>query len=136
MSIDGRWNVVQPFAPHTVAADSSCNPARVLFQSARVLFVDKSAVPQPGEVTSSGTTANPSGTSQSASNAGLITLEVPAKAAQLIASVDPSKIYLTLLPAQYTPEALPKVDSFPAVLPGEDPNQLTPYGPAGFQSQK
>lgn len=117
--------------------DTACVPSRVLYQSARVLFVDKSAVPQPGEVTSAGTTtANPSGTSQSAANTGLITLEVPAKAAQLITSVDPSSIYLTLLPAQYTPEALPKVDAFPSVLPGEDPNQLTPYGPAGFQSQK
>jgi len=121
----------------SAAADNACVPARVLYQSARVLFVDKNAIPQPGEITGNGTsTANPSGTSQAVGNTGLITLEVPPKAAQLIASVDPASIYLALLPAQYTPEALPKVDAFPPVLPGEDPNQLTPYGPAGFQSQK
>jgi Flp pilus assembly protein CpaB len=130
-------NIMMAPDPLCNGSDPACAPARVLYQSARVLFVDKSAVPQPGEVGANGTnTANPSGTSQTAANTGLITLEVPAKAAQLIASVDPTGIYLTLLPAQYTPEALPKVDAFPSVLPGEDPNQLTPYGPAGFQSQK
>jgi hypothetical protein len=130
-------NIMMAPDPLCGGSAPSCVPARVLYQSARVLFVDKSAVPQPGEVSANGTTtANPSGTSQTAANTGLITLEVPAKASQLIASVDPASIYLTLLPAQYTPEALPKVDAFPTVFPGEDPNQLTPYGPAGFQSQK
>jgi pilus assembly protein CpaB len=130
-------NIMMAPDPLCGGSDPTCVPARVLYQSARVLFVDKSAVPQPGEVGANGTnTANPSGTSQAAANTGLITLEVPAKASQLIASVDPASIYLTLLPAQYAPEALPKVDAFPTVLPGEDPNQLTPYGPAGFQSQK
>ena len=118
-------------------APADCTPARMLFQAARVLFVDKTAVPQPGEVGSNGTvTATPSGTAQGSTNAGLITLEVPVKAAQLLASVDPTSLYLSLLPASYTPEAIPRLDSFPPVLPGEDPNILTPYGPAGFQSQK
>jgi hypothetical protein len=108
-----------------------------LYQAARVLFVDKSAVPQPGEVGANGTSAaNPSGTAQATVNTGLLTLEVPAKAAQLIASISASDLYLTLLPANYTPEAMAKLDAYPTVLPGEDPNQLTPYGPAGFQSQK
>jgi len=69
-------------------------------------------------------------------NSGLITLEVPATAAQLIASVNPESIYLTLLPQDYKPEALPKLDPFPALLPGEDPTQLTPYGPQGISGQK
>jgi pilus assembly protein CpaB len=114
----------------------ACTPARVLFQQVRVLFVDKTAVPQPGEVGASGSTSTPSGTAQSSANTGLITLEVPAKSAQLLAAIAPSDIYLTLLPTNYAAEALPKMDAFPPVLPGEDPNQLTPYGPAGFQSQK
>jgi len=124
--------------PEGTSAQVVCSPLRVLYQAARVLFVDKSAVPQPGEVTGNGTgsTANPSGTTQTASNTGLITLEVPQKAAQLIGSVGSDSVYLTLLPAQYTPEAIPALTTFPDVLPGEDPNQLTPYGPAGFQSQK
>jgi Flp pilus assembly protein CpaB len=112
-----------------------CNPARVLYQAARVLFVDKTAVPQPGELTG-GAAATPTGTAATSVNTGLITLEVPPRAAQLIASLSPDRLYLTLLPQNYTPEALPKLDPFPTALPGEDANQLTPYGPAGFQSQK
>jgi pilus assembly protein CpaB len=119
------------------SANSAASPARVLYQAARVLMVDKTAVPQPGEVTQSGTnTATPSGQAQTASNSGLITLEVPAKAAQLIASISPGRLYLTLLPPNYTPESLPQQDAYPAVLPGEDASQLTPYGPNGIQNQR
>jgi hypothetical protein len=35
-----------------------CNPARYLYQAAKVLFVDKTAIPQPGEVTSTGANAD------------------------------------------------------------------------------
>ena len=126
----------QPGVPNNGGV-TICNPARVLYQAVKVLFVDKTAVPQPGEVTSTGTnTATPNGQAQTSVNTGLITLEVPAKASQLIASVSPDKIYLTLLPQNYTPEALPKLDGFPALLPGEDPTQLTPYGPSGIQNEK
>ena len=106
-----------------------CNPARLLYQAAKVLFVDKTAVPQPGEITSSGTnSATPTGAAQTTVNSGLITLEVPAAAAALIASVAPEQLYLTLLPQNYAPEVIPRLDPFPVngVLPGEDPNQLTP----------
>ena len=112
-----------------------CGPARYLYQAARVLFVDKTAVPQPGEV-NAGATVTPTGAAQATVNTGLITLEVPSQAAQLIASVDPAELYFTLLPSNYTPEALPKLNPYPSVLPGEDPTQLTPYGPQGFQSAK
>ena len=79
-----------------------CNPARYLYQAAKVLFVDKTAVPQPGEITSTGTNAaTPSGAAQTSVNTGLITLEVPATAAQLIASIAPEELYLTLLPQNY-----------------------------------
>ena len=131
--------MLKPITECTVESTkpTDCTPARVLYQSARVLFVGQTAVPQPGEVGANGaTTATPNGTSQTTTNTGLITLEVPPKAAQLIASVNGGDIYLALLPANYQPEALPKLDAFPTVLPGEDPNALTPYGPAGFQSQK
>jgi hypothetical protein len=116
---------------------SICNPARFLYQAAKVLFVDKTAVPQPGEITASGSNvATPSGAAQTSVNTGLITLEVPASASALIASVAPDQIYLTLLPQNYVPEVIPRLDPFPTVLPGEDATQLTPYGPQGFQGQK
>jgi hypothetical protein len=113
-----------------------CNPARYLYQAAKVLLVDKQAVPQPGEVgtNANGTTTGGQATSTTA-NTGLITLELPPQAAQLIASLDPTTFYLTLLPQKYTPTALPQLDPFPAVLPGEDATQLTPYGPDGFPTK-
>jgi hypothetical protein len=129
--------LLAPTCSSDTTGASGCAPARVLFQQVRVLFVDKTAVPQPGEVGANGTTtATPTGSATGTQNTGLITLEVPAKSAQLLATVAPTDLYLTLLPSTYTPEALPKIDTFPSVLPGEDPNVLTPYGPAGFQSQK
>jgi Flp pilus assembly protein CpaB len=121
------------------AGTNICNPARFLYQAARVLFVDKTAVPQPGEITSSGAnSATPTGAAQTSVNTGLITLEVPPQAALLIASIAPEELYLTLLPQNYVAEAIPKLEPFPAnsLLPGEDSGQLTPYGPQGFQGQK
>ena len=114
-----------------------CNPARFLYQAAKVLFVDKTAVPQPGEITSTGTNAaTPTGAAQTSVNTGLITIEVPPSAALLIASIAPEELYLTLLPQNYVAEKLPRLDPLPQVLPGEDETQLTPYGPQGFQGQK
>ena len=104
-----------------------CDPARYLYQSVQVLFVDKTAVPQPGE-TSASTTAPPT-------TGGLITFAVPPEAAQMLASVDPANLYLTLLPTNYQPYPLPALNAFPAVLPGEDQAQLTPYGPTGIQKK-
>lgn len=128
---------LDPGQPPGVPAEGQvalCNPARYVYQKAKVLLVDKTPVPQPGEVTSTAATGTP-GAAQTTVNTGLITLEVPATAAQLIASIAPEDIYLTLLPTDYTPEALPRLDPFPALLPGEDPNALTPYGPQGFQGR-
>jgi Flp pilus assembly protein CpaB len=114
-----------------------CNPTRVLYQAVKVLFVDKTAVPQPGEVTSTGTnTATANGEAQTSVNTGLITFEVPAPAAQLIASVSPESIYLTLVSPSYAPEPLPDLAAAMPLLPGEDPAQLTPYGPSGIQNQR
>jgi hypothetical protein len=113
-----------------------CNPARFLYQAAKVLFVDKNAIPQPGEVNANGSTATANGGTATSVNTGLITLEVPPQAAAMIASVAPEELYLTLLPQNYVPEAIPRLDPLNGVLPGEDPTRLTPYGPTGFQGQK
>jgi len=72
-----------------------CNPARYLYQKAKVLFVDKTAVPQPGAATSGG--GDTSSTTASV-NSGLITLELPPVAAQTVASVPAESIYLSLVP--------------------------------------
>jgi hypothetical protein len=114
-----------------------CNPARYLYQAVKVLFVDKSAIPRPGEVNSTGASTANGGTGTATTvNSGLITLQVPAVAAQVIASVAPDEIYLTLVAPDYKPTPMPKLDPYPAVLPGEDPTQLTPYGPQGIPAKK
>jgi hypothetical protein len=107
-----------------------CTPARYLYQSVQVLFVDKSAVPLPGEQTAATTASG-----VPVSSGGLITFAVPSTAAQLLASVDSAKLTLTLLPTNYTPVPIPPLDAFPVVLPGEDSTQLTPYGPNGIQKK-
>jgi hypothetical protein len=112
-----------------------CSPARYLYQAAKVLLVDKTAVPQPGEVSTNANGTTGGQAAGTSTNAGLITLELPPQAAQLVASLDPATFYLTLLPQKYTPTALPQLDPFPAVLPGEDATQLTPYGPTGFPTK-
>jgi Flp pilus assembly protein CpaB len=104
-----------------------CDPARYLYQAVQVLFVDKTAVPLPGEQTAAGAAATTSG--------GLITFAVPPEAAQMLASVDSSKLTLTLLPTNYKPVALGPLSAFPPLLPGEDSTQLTPYGPNGIQKK-
>ena len=65
-----------------------------------------------------------------------ITFAIPAGAAQRILSVEPSSIVLSLLPANWTPEAqlnevLDEIVSGIS-LPGEDPGVITPFGPEGF----
>jgi Flp pilus assembly protein CpaB len=105
-----------------------CTPARYLYQSVQVLFVDKTAVPLPGEQTATGAAAAPA-------SSGLITFAVPPAAAQMLASIDSGRLYLTLLPSNYTPVPLGSLAAYPAVLPGEDAAQLTPYGPNGIQKK-
>lgn len=121
--------------PAPTEAETSCGggpifgqPARMVYQGVRVLFVDRSPIPLPGEQASAST----SGGDPAASNAGLLTLSVPPSAAQLIASVGSDQWYLTLLPEDYTPAALPPFDPLTPTLPGEDAAALTPYGPEGF----
>jgi hypothetical protein len=113
-----------------------CSPSRYLYQAAKVLLVDKSAVPQPGEVAdANGTTTGGQTAGTASGNAGLLTLELTPQAAQLISSLEPGDFYLTLLPPKYKPTPLPQLDPFPSVLPGEDATQLTPYGPDGFPNK-
>lgn len=102
--------------------------ARYLYQKVKVLYVDQSPVPQPGEVqevAEDGSVAAPA-----PENKGLLTLLVPAAAAQEIASASPEQLYLTLVAPDYTPvPQQPLAQDAP--FPGEDSSLLTPYGPDG-----
>jgi Flp pilus assembly protein CpaB len=107
--------------------------ARYLYQKVEVLAVGQNTVPLPGATqvaaTDGGAPANP----DAAQDAGLITLMVPTRAAQYIASVGSGNLYMVLVARDYKPVAQQIID-LNAILPAEDPALLTPYGPNGPES--
>ena len=106
--------------------------ARYLYQQVRILSIGSSVRPQPGEATVASTASS----ATVATSGGSIVFEVPADVAQVIASIDPSTFYLTLIPKSWNLAALPSLKPEDlkngALLPGEDPNKLTPYGAKGY----
>ncbi len=94
-----------------------------LYQKVYIIAVGSSTVLAPGE------TVDPKATS---SSGGILTLEVPPDAAlYIMGAQDKGAIYLSLVPKDYTPAVVAAPPFIVPTLPGEDPNQLTPYGPAG-----
>ena len=90
------------------AAPSSATRPACLYQAAKVLFVDKTAVPQPGEVSANGSntprrTVRPRRRPTPASSPSTCRR----RRRSCIASIAPDELYLTLLPTNYTPEPLP-----------------------------
>jgi len=108
------------------SGDVFTEPARYLFQKVQILAVGQTRRLEPGETAAT----NPDGTPVTSTSSGMLTFALPADAAQKIASVPAGSFYLTLVPKDYQPEPLPALDAG-APLPGEDPSQLTPYGPEG-----
>ena len=102
------------------------NPARFLYQKVQILAIGQERKLEPGETAAT----NADGTTAATSSSGLITFVVPADAAQRIASVEGTSIYLTLVAKDYQPVALPPLPES-EILPGEEGDRLTPYGPDG-----
>lgn len=101
-------------------------PHRYAFQGVKVLAVGSELVPQAGDDVD---------TAISAGAGGIITFALPPEWAQFMATLNPSTMILSLTADDYVPEPLPPLDSeLFDVLPGEDPNQLSPYGPDGYLS--
>lgn len=114
--------------------------ARYLYQKVEVLAVGQNTVPQPGTTrvaadgeTGTGTESLAPAAPGAAADAGLITLIVPTRAAQYIASVESEAFYLSLVARDYKPVPQQIID-FNAALPAEDPALLTPYGANGPES--
>jgi pilus assembly protein CpaB len=118
-----------------VAEDNAAPPAtfkglkqdsvfRYLYQKVYIIAVGQSTVLAPGE------TVDPKAAASGGS--GTLTLEVPPDAALwIMGAQNKGGMYLSLVPKDYTPSVVVGPDFVVPVLPGEDPNQLTPYGPAG-----
>jgi Flp pilus assembly protein CpaB len=104
--------------------------ARYLFQDVHILAIGDQPELSAGEQvsTADGTTTD------STSNSGVLTFNVPPSAVQWLASAQQSGgMYLSLVAEDYSPRELPPLDANATLLPGEDPAQLTPYGPGGAQ---
>jgi len=109
-------------------------PARVVYQKVKVLAIGTELVPVPGAPLANDSSAKAN--QAQSGNAGVITFEVPLDAALRLASVDPTKVYLTLVPSDWKPTPVKPLDNgdYTGLLPGEDPSRLTPYGPTGFKT--
>jgi Flp pilus assembly protein CpaB len=107
--------------------------ARMLYQQVRILAIGSQTAPTAGEqAAAEGEDAEAA--AAAASSSGLLTLDLPIEAAQIIASVPSGSIRLTLTGPDYTPTPMPELNASDlATLPGEDSGQLTPYGPEGPQ---
>jgi Flp pilus assembly protein CpaB len=99
-----------------------------LYQKVYIIAVGSNTVLAPGETTATATSG--AAATQTTDNS-ILTLEVPASAALWIMSGQDAGYYLTLTPKDYVPAPVPTPPFIVPTLPGEDPGQLTPYGPAG-----
>jgi Flp pilus assembly protein CpaB len=99
-----------------------------LYQKVYIIAVGSNTVLAPGETTNTAASgAAPAATADS----NVLTLEVPAASALWIMSGQDLGYYLSLTPKDYVPAVVPTPPFIVPTLPGEDPGQLTPYGPAG-----
>lgn len=106
------------------SSDVVANPyvydIRYVFQKVEVLAVGQQLPADLGATPSSEDEAAAAGSS------GLITVAVPPEAIQVLAGADMSRIYLSLVPKDYEPRPLPRLNPGDN-LPGEIEGQLTPY---------
>lgn len=111
--------------------------ARLLYHQVRILAIGTETAPQPGEEQAAAEGDAEAAAPPQAS--GLLTLDLPIDAAQLIASVDSSALRLALTGPDYQAQPIPRIDlNDLAELPGETDARtrfgtLTPYGPDGPQ---
>jgi len=113
--------------PQSVDASDYCSytqPARYIFQRVKILAIGDRQTLQPGQAAAGGIVPM----------SGTITFMVPNEAAQIIASLDASLMYLTLLPEDYQAEPLPALSQkvIQGPTPAESPECLTPYGADGY----
>ena len=106
-------------------------PARVLYQSVKILSVGAQLQLLPGQA--------PGDEALAQNNSGVIIFAVPPAAATRILSVPLADIYLSLVPDDYEPRpiealGLSEENQPTSLFPGEDGTRLTPYGPDGYEA--
>ncbi len=125
-----------------VAAESGVfgRNARLLYHQVRILAIGSQTAPTPGEqAAAEGTEEDAAAAEAAPTGGGLLTLDLPLDAAQLIASLEPGSIQLALTGPDYQARPIPRIDVEELdELPGETNadtrfGTLTPYGPDGPQ---
>lgn len=115
--------MVFPTPAEGSAAPIIGTPARYLYQKVQILAVGSNTLLAPGEEAS---------TTAATTDSGVITFNVPPDAALWLATAqNTGGMYFSLVAEDYVPKEIPPIDGAAATLPGEDPAQLTPYGPEG-----
>jgi pilus assembly protein CpaB len=113
--------------------------ARLLYHQVRILAIGSQTAPTPGEQAAAEGTPEGEDPAAATGGGGLLTLDLPLDAAQLIASVPSGGIRLALTGPDYQAAPLPRINvNDLSDLPGETNSesrfgQLTPYGPDGPQ---
>jgi pilus assembly protein CpaB len=118
----GASTVIPNQSPYTSAS-------RYMYEKVRILAIGNSVRPVAGEPVDDKTAS-----ANSTATTGSVIVEVPAEVAQRLAAVDPANFYLTLVPENWNPRAIGTLtpEDLSGVLPAEDANRLTPYGPKGY----
>jgi pilus assembly protein CpaB len=120
------------------SVDTFGDGARLLYHQVRILAIGSQTAPQPGEEQAAVEGADPAAAAPTAES-GLLTLDLPVEAAQLIASVGSSGLTLALTGPDYQAVPIPRIEPGEVELyPGETDARtrfgtLTPYGPDGPQ---
>jgi len=126
-------NVITPPPPENIVRNGGSQwvlmekTARVLYQKVQILAVGQNQLLAPGE--STGTTDETTTSSGTRNDTGLITFNVPPKAAQWIATWSQLEggFYLSLVGKDYQPRPLAPLPVITDSLPGEKAEELTPY---------
>jgi Flp pilus assembly protein CpaB len=132
VNIPDLGDVIAPLPPENIVRNGGAQwvlmekTARVLYQKVQVLAVGQNQLLAPGE--STGTTDETT-TANTQNNTGLITFNVPPKAAQWIATWTQLEggFYLSLVGKDYVPRPLAPLPIVTDTLPGEKAEELTPY---------
>lgn len=115
-------------------ADNPANDASVLFgQAARYLYLKSEVLAVGSTITPSAgasTEADAASTAAASTDRGIITVIVPTRAAQYLASVPSGNFYLTLVADDYLPTQQRELTPNDPI-PGETADMITPYGPKG-----
>lgn len=114
------------------AGTVSAEQARFLYQKVQVLAVDYLTSSDVNAAAAAAPDATAAASPTSGVQKGMITVIVPPDAAQILLSVPPENLYLTLVSKDYEPKATGEIDI--TTLPSDNPRILTPYGPDGAKS--